>query len=57
MASVRRQMIYEAVAQGKRVVTIHSRDLAPVRAWLWAHGYTYKANRNDNVLELLIEKR
>ena len=50
-------MIYEAVAQGKRVVTIHSRDLAPVRAWLWAHGYTYKANKNDNVLELLIEKR
>lgn len=57
MANVRRQTIYESVKRGKRVVVIDSRDLLPVRVWLWKNGYTYKANRNGEFLELMIDKR
>lgn len=57
MKKSERQMIYERIMNGLRVVTIPSADLNPVKAWLCYNGYSYKANRFGSMVELIIEKR
>lgn len=57
MASSKRIAIYEAVAAGKRVVTIATHDLPAVKVWLGAHGFSYKAKRSRASVELTISER
>lgn len=57
MTSSKRIAIYEAVAAGKRVVTIATQDLPAVKVWLGAHGYSYRAKRGRASVELTITER
>ena len=57
MAKLSNLKIYERIEQGARLVSIPASALPALKAWLWYHGYTWKTNRNGNMLNVMIEER
>lgn len=57
MASIRMLKIYEAVQNGKRMVSVPSADLAALNIWLFRKGYSRKVNCNGDVCNVLISRK
>ena len=57
MAKANLISLYEQIQNGKRVVSVTTRDLPAVRLWLWYNGYKYKSNRMGDTYNLMIEEK
>lgn len=57
MAKISRLKTYAQIEAGKRLVSVPTADLRAVKMWLWEHGYRWKTNRNDGVVNILISKK
>lgn len=57
MAKLSNMQVYERIEQGARLVSIPAGAMPALKAWLWYHGYSWKTNRKDDIVNVLIEKK
>lgn len=57
MAKVSNLRVYERIQAGASLVSIPSSAMPALKAWLFYHGYTWKTNRNGNMLNVMVTKK
>lgn len=57
MASYRMQRIYQQIEDGKRVVSVTTREMPRLNMWLWRHGYSHKSNCMGGKCDVLITEK
>lgn len=57
MAKIGNMKVYERILAGATLVSIPASAMPALKAWLFYHGYTWKTNRNGNVLNVMVSKK
>lgn len=57
MAKVSNLRVYERILAGATLVSIPASAMPALKAWLFAHGYSWKTNRNGSMLNVMVSKK
>lgn len=57
MAKLTNIKVYDRILAGASLVSVSAVQMPALKAWLFYHGYTWKTNRNGNVINVMISKK
>ena len=57
MANISNVIVFDKIRKGARLVSVPAANAQAVKQWLFRNGFRWKTNRNDDIVNILIEER